>query len=495
MKILISNPPWEMQNLTGIRAGSRWSNIIPKKKKAFKEKYIPFPFDMAYAAAVLEKHGFKVSVIDALAEEVTTQKFLKKVANINPDLLVLSCSTPSIYHDYKIAKSVKSNVDTKIAFFGSHVSARPKEVLGHSYVDFGLIGEYDFTLLELVEALQDGQPLKNIKGLSYRENGKVKVNKRRPLLPVDELPLPAWYLFDIESYNHPICQYFPNFQLITSRGCPFSCIFCVESCITYGPYWRPRSIDLVLEEIEAVIDRYSPKQLWFDDSVFTVDKKRIIKLCKAMNERGIDIPWGCMTGVTIVDEKLLKVMKDAGCIRICYGIESGSEEILKKVGKPYTLKTIEDALRLTKTIGMSIHVTSMFGLPGETKETANKTIDFIIKLGKAGLIDSIQSSIATPYPGTKFFDIVKNNGWLISEDWGNYDGNFTSVVSYSDLSNHEIEQLKNLMFDKWAFEILNRNVVWGKIKTSFRKMGLLAFPFLLKKSFQLLAYQTRKRFT
>jgi len=244
--------------------------------------------------------------------KVEVQHLLNFIKNINPSLIGISLGSPYFKIAKDLTRQIKEKLDALIVWGGIHATIVPEECI--EIADIVCIGEGEYPMLELVKNISEGKKIDNIQNLWIRQEDKVRKNALRDLIQdLDKLPLPdledenKYYIEDNRIFQEDPLYKSAEYRIIASRGCPFSCIFCVESCITYGPYWRPRSIDLVLEEIEAVIDRYSPKQLWFDDSVFTVDKKRIIKLCKAMNERGIDIPWGCMTGVTIVDEKLLKV--------------------------------------------------------------------------------------------------------------------------------------------------------------------------------------------
>lgn len=471
MKVLFVNAPWFTEELIGIRAGSRWAHT---RKIDSELKYVPFPFDMAYAAAVLEKNNIEVAVIDTLAEEMREPEFLDKTKEFSPDLVVMECSTPSINIDYQNAKKVKEATDSKIAFVGNHSSALPEEVLKNDSVDFALIGEYDYTLRDLALSFGDEKKYSKISGLAFKDNNGVHVNERRPLIKnLDELPLPARHLFKMEKYNETFCEHHPNIQILTSRGCPYSCTFCLEPWVKYGPVYRARSVPSVIDEIRMLIDEYKPKEIYFDDSTFTVNEKRTIDLCEKIIENGFDIPWSCMTTSSCIRNKeMLEKMRKAGCERIKIGLESADENVLRQIGKPYNLEHVRKALKLAKELGIGIHLTFMIGLPGETKDSIKNTMNFIQSLAKEGLIFSMQTSIATPFPGTKFYEMAIKNNWLAAESWSSYDGCRSGVISYPELTSEEIVQLKNEIDRAWKYSSVPPSLLFKKTRRLVSQRGI-----------------------
>lgn len=475
MKVLICNPPWFKEERKGIRSGSRWPFTVERKKETIKERYLPFPFNLAYVAAVLEKNDFEVNAIDAIAMEDDEKRFLHKAEKTDPDLIFMECFTPSIEIDLHYAKKLKEITNATIVLGGQHVTALPHDTLKNDFVDFGVIGEYDYTLLELVKNLSERKQIKNILGLAYKINGKIIVNKRRPLLDVDKLPFPSRHLFPMNKYNENFCDHFPNIQILTSRGCPFNCIFCLEPNVFYGPTWRPRKVDLVLKEINEIIEKYKPREIYFDDSTFTVNNDRIIKLSDSINNLGIGLPWSCMTAANTIHKKeMLEKMYNSGCYKMKLGLESASEEILKNVGKPFKVEDLERALKWCKEIGIRIHLTSMFGLPGETIQTMEKTLTYLAKVANRGLAETLQFSIATPFPGTKFYEMAKENGWLISNNWSDFDGACKAVISYPNLSAEEIEKYYMMAPQVWRKAgYKNLNLLMKKIRKSLQTRGII----------------------
>jgi radical SAM superfamily enzyme YgiQ (UPF0313 family) len=492
MKVLFVNAPWFEKNSTGVRAGTRWAHTEDKKSPL---KYVPFPFSLSYAAAVLEEADIKVNVIDAIADNLDEGNFLNRVRKYSPDLIVMECSTPSIEVDFKNAEKIKNMTDSNIVFVGNHVSALPKEVLCNKNVDFGLIGEYDYTLRELVLNFDDRKKYPKILGLAFKEKNTVHVNERRPLINIDELPLPARHLFHMEKYNETFCERYPNIQMLASRGCPFSCIFCIEPWTTYNHTYRARSVPLVLEEMDKVIKDYKPKEIYFDDSTFTVSEKRTIDLCNGIIENDFNIPWSCMTTANCIrTKKMLEKMSKAGCERIKIGLESADEEVLKKTGKPYDLEHVKKALRWAKECDIGVHITVMVGLPGETKSSVEKTIRYVENLAKEGLIQSTQSSFAVPFPGTKFYTMAIENGWLLTKEWSKYDGSCGSIVSYPRLTTEEIVQLKTKVNEHWRYCSMPYSLLFRKVRRLCNQRGVIVGSWLsLKRAIDYVFHKTIQR--
>lgn len=477
MKVLLTNPPWLGDEWVGVRAGSRWPHT--HKTKGYL-RYVPFPFNMAYAAAVLEKNNIEVSVIDAIALELTPDEFLNSVRKELPDLVVLESSTPSINNDYMYAEKIKEATNCFVAFVGNHVSALPEEVLKNKSIDFGLIGEWDYTLLELAQQLATEKKFYKILGLAFKRGDKIFVTKRRPLLDFNELPFPARHLLPMEKYNETFCENFPNVQMLTSRGCPFKCIFCLEPWVFYGQAYRARNVGLVIEEMKSVIGEYEPKEIYFDDSTFTVSEERTIELCNKIVENSFNIPWSCMTAANCIrSEKMLESMAEAGCQRIKIGLESAAEEVLKNAGKPYDLEHVKTALRWAKDCGIGIHLTVMIGLPGETEKTVEKTMSYVSELAKEGLVHSIQSSVAIPFPGTGFHKMAQENKWLTTVNWQEYDGSCKSVISYPELSQEQIMVLKEKADKTWKYSSVPISLLLRKARRLYNQRGYLEGSYLV----------------
>jgi len=469
MKVLLANIPWPTEEGTyGVRAGSRWAHT--RRKDVQTVNYYPFPFFLAYTTAVLKKNGISAKLKDCIAEGMTESGFLEFVRQEKFDVVIIETSTVSIYNDLRIAKKVKE-MGPFVVLCGTHTSALYNEIMKENkFIDFIMYGEYDYTALDLVKTLQKGGNLGRVEGVVYRKGNRIIVNQRRELIRnLDELPYPERDDLPMKKYNEPFCKHMPNIQMVTSRGCPYNCIYCVEPSVYYGrPNFRPRSPENVVNEMEMLVRKYKPKEIYFDDSSFTTDQERVKQICDLMIKRGIRIKWSCM-GDTKAKYETLKKMKEAGCISIKFGVESADAQILKNIRKAFTPK---DAVRMTrdcKRLGIFTHATYMFGLPGETGETIQKTIEFFVKLKT----DTAQFSVATPYPGTDFYKMCEENGWLLTRDWTKYDGSGCSVIAYPDCTKEVIENAIIKAKKKLFVSVLaNPKTLKSYIVSSYKSEGL-----------------------
>jgi len=407
------------------------------------------------------------------------REFNSRVERFSPDLVVVETSTVSIYNDWKIINSLKEDFDVLIAAVGPHVTALPEETLNNSLADFVLFGEYEVTLLELAKKLGEKSSAGGVAGLAYRKGSKIINNGRRePVKNLDELPSPAWHLFDMKRYNEPFCENYPNFQMLSSRGCVFKCSYCSFPQLMFGGrIFRAHSPERVVGEMEDVIEKFGPKEIYFDDDTFTLDQERIKMICSLIKKKGIGVKWSCMTHCGCVSYDLLKNMKEAGCVAIKFGIESGSQEILNRLGKGLDLNHARRVIRWCRELGIRTHTTFMLGLPGDTRNTMLKTIKLIDEIGS----DSFQISIAIPYPGTGFYEMALKNGWLVTDDWSRYDGNRYAVVSYPNLPSTEIERMKDYV-DRRTFlrGVKSPRKVISKIKCSYEEGGPVKTARMIK---------------
>ncbi|MCX5692594.1 MAG: radical SAM protein [Candidatus Omnitrophica bacterium] len=449
MKIVLANLPWKVGDRWGVRAGSRWPHI----KASQEGDYLPFPFFLAYAAALLKKNGYEVYLIDAIAEKLPCENFINKVKKIAPDFIVAETSTVSTYNDMSILQKLHKSM--KIIVCGPDINITKKEFLeGHRFIDYVLVGEYEMILLDLMEHLKKSSILDGVKGIIYREDTRIIKNPERPLLDnLDLLPWPMRESLPMERYyDVPGGLLIPSVQMVASRGCPFQCIFCAWPQIIYkkGSY-RTRSIKDVVDEMEYLVNYFGFKSIYFDDDTWNIGKERILEFCKDVSKRGEDgrlrIPWAIMARADLMDENQLTVLKKAGLYAVKYGIESADQDILNKAKKSMDLKKTEHMVKLTMAMGIKTHLTFTFGLPGETRATIEKTINYALKLNPT----SAQFSITTPYPGTDYFMDLEKEGRIITKDWSEYDGNYKSVFYSNLLTAEELVYAKERACTAWEY--------------------------------------------
>lgn len=466
MKILIANLPWEIgKNEYGVRAGSRWPHTRNKRRDMY---YFPFPVYLAYAAAVLEKEGLEVNARDYLTLGLTEKELLKDIEGY--DLLIAETSTLTFSNDIKICKLIKKKTNCKIALCGAHATIFPEEILeNYDCVNYILIGEYDETAKELCGKLKKKQSLKKVLGLACREKGKVIVNQRRPLIKnLDSLPFPARHFFPMDRYNDAFCRNYPNMTMISSRGCPYRCIFCLEPNVIFGQSgYRFRSAKNVVDEMQETIKKYKPKEIYFDDASFMIGRQRVLDICNEIKKRKLNIKWSCMGDAINQSEDIIRKMAEAGCVAIKFGVESADKEILRNINKYVDLEKTRQFVKWCKKYKIRTHATYMFGLPGETKETIKKTIEYALRLNT----DTAQFAIATPYPGTPFYKWALEKGYLKTADWEMYDGNVTPVIQYPNITNEELQEaLKYAQNKYWMKVAMNPKEVATFFKNIY-KMG------------------------
>jgi len=441
MKVLLTNPPSEMNGKIYKRAGVRWP-APGHRYEHFRDpkRYVSFPFFLAYAASVLRNDGNVVYAIDAVALQMDEKTFYKKVKKRSPDLIIQETSTPTIELDLKIAKKMKKLTNAKIVFVGAHASVYPEDMLKNEPVDYVAIGEYEYTVRELVQKLNRSQKIDHVKGIAFKKRGKVIVNARRLLIdPLDDLPFPARDIFpiddepDIELYQDGMGKVAPEVKLLSSRGCPFRCNYCLWIQVIYPGKYRMHSAKRVVDEIEYVINNCGAKSIYFDDDTFTANPKHVLDICSEIKKRGIKITWAAMCDAIAITEEMVRAMSEAGCRTAMFGLESADEDILKRIGKPLDLKKIRQVVNWYHKYNIMTHVTNCYGLTGDNHKTMKKTLEFTCALG----VDSCQFSFAIPYPGTRYFDEAKKKGWLKKCEWNEFGDR--AIVSYPELSAEEIK--------------------------------------------------------
>ncbi|UCF06339.1 MAG: cobalamin-dependent protein [bacterium] len=369
------------------------------------------PLGLAYLAAVLKDHH-NVQVIDFTAEKRDWRRY----PYCNFDIVGISVDTARYNAALKIADRAK-DMGATVVMGGPHVSFMDEETLESGSVDYIVRNEGEFAFRSLVDYLSKDIPLEEVRGVSYRTNGKIH---RTPLAPfirdLDSIPFPARNLLPLERYNEKMNGRLTT-TLVTSRGCPFNCTFCSSSQF-FGVRWRARSAENVIDEIELLYHTYGYRALSFVEDNFTLDPDRAVKISEMIQRKRLDIIWGAWSRVdTIVRNPLMvKAMARAGFRWTFIGFESGSQEVLDEYGKHALTEDSIKAKELLDRYGVGITGSFIIGSLDETKDMMKETIDFAKRLNPC----RVQFSILTPYPGTELFERVKNR--LLTRNWGKYNG-------------------------------------------------------------------------
>ncbi len=475
MKIALCNPPWLWDIGKAVRAGSRWPHAS-FDKSGTRTTYAPYPFWLSYSAAILRLEGHTVLGLDALAQGWNAKEFTQELESFSPDLVLFESSTPSHKNDLELAQQVKKALKTEIAFAGSHITYFPEEVK-RPEIDYALIGEYEYILRDLANAKESSKSLRGVQGLAYREGEKVKINKRRPLINLDDLPLPAFDVFQPTSYYEPFAKK-PNIQLLAGRGCPYRCIFCLWPATMYRPgSVRYRSAKKVIEEIRYVLHKFNPREIYFDDDTFTYPKEKVSDLCREIKDSKLNFEWAAMGHCSTVSREMLENMYDAGCEALKFGIESGSDSILKNSRKGLMTSRVREVFKWCREIGIRTHATIMIGLPGENWDSIRRTF----KLVREIVPDGFQASIAVPFPGTEFYRIAEEKKWFLAEEFediafSHYAGDYT-IIRTEELSPDDLAKA-----NRYANSILPVLLKLERAKRDYRYSLYLATQALLHPS-------------
>ncbi|MCK9430477.1 MAG: radical SAM protein [Candidatus Omnitrophica bacterium] len=383
-------------------------------------------------------------MIDAIARGLDEKFFLEEISGVKSALLVVETSTPSFENDINISFKMKqNNPGSRLALCGPHASVYAREILVRcDFVDYVFIGEYEYTLLELTEHLEENRTLESVLGLAYRARGGIMVNKRRPAISnLDDLPWPEREEKYIYNYNDGFAGLpVPNVQMYSSRGCPFHCIFCLWPQVLYGEHkYRKRNPVNVVEEMAWLINKFNFKAVYFDDDVFNIDQGHVIGICREMARKGIKVPWAAMARADLMNEEILAIMSDAGLYAVKYGVESANNKVLRLCKKNLNIARAEKMIRYTKRLGVKVHLTFCLGLPGETRQSIQDTVDFISGIKP----DSFQFSLATPFPGTDYYRYLKRNGICLPGKLADYDGNNKYAGGLQEFIDLDLERLKD----------------------------------------------------
>ncbi|MDD5609943.1 MAG: radical SAM protein [Candidatus Omnitrophica bacterium] len=489
LKIILTNLPWQRDYKWGVRAGSRWPHI----KDDSERDYLPYPFFLGYAASLLKKHNFdNVELIDAIAQQLSEGVFLNRILDKDCDYLVAETSIPSFCEDLKLLEKIHTS-GIKIILCGPNSEIYKKEFLeNHSFIDFVLFGEYEFTLLELVESLQKGKQLSGIKGLIYREGNNIVKNPRRELASLDLLPWPEREDLGMDRYlDLPGGIPFPSAQMIASRGCPFGCNFCLWPQIIYqGNQYRVRNITDVVDEMEYLLVKKGFKSVYFDDDTFNIGKDRMLGLCREIKKRKLEkFPWAIMARADLMDKDILEEMKSAGLQAVKYGVETHNHKFIKYCNKGLDVDKNTEMIRLTKRLGIKTHLTFTFGFPGETEETIMDTIRYALSLEP----DSVQFSILTPFPGTAFFEELKSKDMILTSDWSKYDGHDGSVLRHDNLTSRDLENAKKKAYLLWAEQKRRKRGILGDVLKFNEHLSQYGFSRTLNKTLDYLIFTFFKK--
>ncbi len=414
MKVLLINPPY------------------------FNSKYkfiglVAPPLGIAYMAAVLEQNDIAVEIIDAAALEMSWETLESEIKRVSPQLVAVTALTPTIDKALQTAELAKKTCpQATVVMGGYHPTFNYQEMLEKDYVDLVVMGEGEYTMLELVQTLEEGGDLKNVKGIAYQD----VVTPPRPLIEdLDELPFPARHLLPMDHYKI-LNMKLHTATLISGRGCPMQCSFCASAAL-HGNKLRMRSAQNVVDEMEHLIKDHDAGMIAFMDDTFTLKPSRVAEICDEIIKRDLDTYWGCTARADTLSDELLQKLSDSGCITLFLGVESADQQQLDRVNKQITIDKIRQAFKLSRENDIRTIASVVLGMPGDTKESIERTIKFVRELNPSYAL----FSLATPYPGTRFYQEAVQDNLIKVKDWSKYTL-LSPVLETVDCSLDELKKMQ-----------------------------------------------------
>lgn len=481
MRVYMLNPPF----MPHFGRGMRWQDTG-------RGGTLYYPIWLSYATGVVEQ-DHKTRLVDAPAWNWGVTDVVSDAGKFNPDLIVVDSSFPSLNNDILIAETLRESLDSKIVLVGPPASQLPEKILESKGIDIVAKFEYDFTVKEVADAIQTNDGLEDVKGISYKEAGKIIHNPNREFTnseDLDEIP----FVSKVYKNHLNIKDYFlgsslyPEVQIFTGRGCPFLCTFCSWPPTLMGRKYRVRSIPNVLDELEWTNENLNVKEVFFEDDTFTINQKRVLEFCKEYKRTGKKVTWACNARADL-DYKTMKEMKDANCRLLIVGYESGSDHILRNIKKGITVKQMKRFAENARKAGLLVHGDFIIGLPGETRETIKKTKNLIKELKP----DILQVSVATPFPGTAFYEGCKKKGCLITDNPDCYldeQGHQKSVISYPRLPAEDITRSVDQILKEYYLSV---EYIPVALKQILRKNSLQELGRLLRSAIAFTRYVFQKR--
>jgi len=409
MRILLINPPM--------------GNIIATTQPPFivAEKGSYPPLGLLYIATMIKsKTGHKVKILDCQFERMGYDQIKEEIRKYSPDIVGITLITSMLMDALKLADIVKECAtilrrDIIVVGGGPHATIFPDETIGLKNFDYVFSGEAEFSFLSFVNNIHDPGSLRNIPGIVFKENGTiVKGPPNYFIEDLDSLPIPDRGLLNYEQYKNLLAGRGIMTTSITSRGCPYQCIFCER----LGKRFRAASAGYVIREIEDCLG-LGIDEIFFHDDTFTIDKKRVMEICRLIEEKKLKFKFSLRSRVNTIDEEMIRALKRAGCRRISFGVESGVQRILDRIKKDITLKQAEDAFSLSKKYGITTLADFMIGHPDERVEDIYATLNFAKRLNP----DYVQFSITTPYPATELYKEALSRGILEKDVWREFSKN------------------------------------------------------------------------
>lgn len=458
MKVLFIEPPptieWTGSKSNISTAGRRHPSLNYTGEKVYS--YLNLS-----AAAVLRDNGHQVHYLHCQTENMTLEKIKERISAIKPDILTIQIEHINFNVSLEIAKIAKELVHCTIVFVGPFATSLDEKIIKLN-CDYVIRKEWDLTLNNLINTLEQKKPVSELKGITYKENGDIKRTEDCELIEdLDGLPFPAYDLIDLSKFYESVFTRFPTATAITSRGCPYKCTFCSFPQTIYSNKYRKQSPERVVAEAKYLTQKFGIRGIRYDDDTFDIDKNRVVRICELFRKEKLDLQWIIQSRPSLMTEEIAKELKSAGCTLVLFGVESGDDQVLLKINKSTTTEEIRRGVRIAQKAGLEILNCIMLGFYWDTEETLNKTIQFAFELNA----EFTQFSTPIPLPGTDYYRLLSELGYISSKQWENADSFHHSNVDFPHLSNEYINHILKGIYKKYY---LRPNYLWKMTKRSFK---------------------------
>ncbi len=394
------------------------------------------PLGLGYLASTV-RNEHDVKIVDSIAENLTYEDVEKIIKKYDPDLVGITATTSMVPDAYIIARKAREyNKDVNIVMGGPHVTFVPERTFEECpCIDYVVRGEGEITFSHLVKVIdKDIKDISSIRGLSFKDRDKVINNPPQPLIKdIDTIPMPSYDLLPMKKYQVDRVRFG---TIVTSRGCPFNCIFC-SSSLQFGKRWRGHSDERVLKELSILREEYGIREIEFLDDTFTLNKPRAMKISEEIKREGLDISWTASSRVDTFNSDVAEAMKKGGCHTVYFGIESGSQKTLDFIGKRITTEQAKSSVKKAKNSGLRALGSFIIGFPYETIQDVKKTMKFSKRVG----VDYAQFTVATPYPGTRLWYLALKDKLILTFNWRK----FTTLDPVMRLKNFTAEQITKML--------------------------------------------------
>ncbi len=427
-------------------------------------------------AAVLRENNFSIEYFHCPTLKWDINKTKNEIKRSDPYACVIMVEHITSNVTEILCSYIKSLGIINI-WVGPFATSLHDELIKKDCVDYILKREWDYTVLDLINCLINKKDLNKISGLTWKDNKKIHLNNDQKLIEnLDSLPIPAYDLIDLNKFYESVFIRFPAATMITSRGCPNYCVFCSYPQTIYGRKFRAMSPERVLKEIKYLVNKFGVKEIRIDDDTFNIDIQRSIEICKLIVKEKLDFVFSIQARAHLMTEELAKWLKKAGCRMVLFGVESGSDEILKKMKKNTTKDEIRKGVKIAKKYGIDVLNSVMLGFYWDTQQSVEQTIQFAFELNA----EFTQMSVPTPLPGTEYYKLLEDNNCFLSKEWHKHDSVHNASVQLPHLKNDDLNRYLDEFYRRYyrrpryiLMMFLRMFRSWGNFTQSLRKFNVL----------------------